>query len=177
MKTFKLDGLEFEIEDNLMTILEARSAELTSTKADLTKQTARADKAEEALAEAIKKSSKEEISQAVTARVELVRTAEKVLPANHGLKLDTMDDGEIMKQVVLTVSPSAKEKVEKGDAAYTKARFDAIVEDAADEKKPNSGLALVRGAGQRLDVKPAEDGTDSAREKMIIANRDAYKAK
>lgn len=176
MKTLKLDGLSFEVEDNLYAIFEKRENELAIAKSEITKQTARADKAEEDLVEASKTSSKDEVSKAVTARLELVRSAEKVLPVNHGLKLDSMDDLEIKKAVVIKISPAAKDKIEKGDAAYVQARFDSILEE---DGKPSGGLSLVRGAAQRMDTSPDGelDVADAARAAMMKRNAEMGKGK
>lgn len=182
MKILKLDGLELEIADDvngkaIELAIKKREDEIATAKLEITKQTARADKAEEELAEVKAQIAPEKIQQAVSARVTLVRTAEQVLPKDHKLNLDSMTDLQIKREVVICKSPASKAKVEKADEAYVQARFDSIVEAIGDDSQENSGLSIVRGSGQRQDVKEDEtNDPDSARERMMKENREAHKA-
>lgn len=181
MKLLKIDGVDFEVSEQAeqaFTKALAKSdadgaatlAELQTARENLTKQTARADKAEEELAAAKKihadAVAPDAVAKVVRGRVELVRTAEKILGADHGLKLDEMGDADLKKAVVLKLSPEAKAKLDAGDATYLAARFDAAVEGFK-PAEPNAGLAAVRGATGT----PAErkDAT-SSREKMLQDN-------
>jgi hypothetical protein len=168
MKTIKLDGIDHEVAD-----LTAQAIEVALKKAsDLTmKEKARADAAEEKLA-AI------DVQGLATARLVLVRSAEKLLPAKHGLKLDELADDEIRAAVVKAKFP--KVQIEKlKDPIYLAARFDALVDEEAAKPDVNEGLARLRGAGQRQDG--AEGGSlssiDEARNRMIKDNGTAWENK
>lgn len=174
MKTIKLDGIDHEVSD---VTAQAFEHALKIANDATSKEKARADSAEEALAEAKKTIAPESVRSMVDARVSLVRSAEKILKTNHGLKLDVMSDDEIKKAVILSRFPTAKDRIEKADPAYLQARFDSILEDGVSAGNP--GLSLVRGAGQRLDSAGSSDisEVDAARARMIESNRKQWDTK
>jgi hypothetical protein len=190
MKTVKIDGVDFEVSEQAY---QAFTKALAKSDADgeslirerdeavekLSKEKARADKAEEDLAKEQKlradSASPATIAKIVRARVELVQTSEKILGEKHGLKLDEMSDDEVRKAVVLKVSPEAKAKVEAGDATYLAARFDAAVEGVKVETKED-GLAAVRSIRPipgREERKDSGDARKAMLERNMKLGRDA----
>lgn len=159
MKQIKVDGVDFEVSEQAAQAVQkviARADEATekldATKADVEKQKARADKAEEEL-EAAKKLhadalSPERVKELVSSRLDLERSASKILGADKAkeLKVDSLSDEELKKAVILHVSPAAAEKLEGADTSYVSARFDQAVESHKDEPKPNPALQAIRSA-------------------------------
>lgn len=169
MKTIKLDGIDHEVND-----LTAQAIELALKKSSdaVAKEKARADAAEEKLA-AI------DVQGLATARLVLIRSAEKLLPPKHGLKLDELGDDEIRAAVVKAKFPKASTEKLK-DPVYLAARFDALVDEEAAQPDVNEGLMRLRGNGQRQDGKD-EGGSlssiDDARKRMIKDNGSAWENK
>lgn len=125
------------------------------------KQKARADAAEEKLAE---------FPKLVASRIALISSAAKILPKDHKLKLDEMTDMEIMSQSLAVKFPKLELKGKSVD--YVQARFDSAVETVTVEV-PNVALDRIRSAGNRsdsaegdaidLDAKRAKMGVDGRR--------------
>jgi hypothetical protein len=178
MKTIKIDGVDFEMSEQAVQAVNKVVARLDDLEErikvlddGLSKEKARADKAEEDLKAEQKArkedASSEKIRKMVDARVALETTAKGILKDDE-IKLDEMSEAEIRKAVILKVSPGAKEKLDDADEAYVSARFDAAVESfKADEEAAPTNSEKVKvataPANQRMDAK-------SARERMIEDN-------
>jgi len=178
MSKVRIDGIDFELEEaaaqavaKLTSRLDSLAEKVAELETATAAEKARADKAEEDLA-AEKTAHADAVSpvatqKAVRERVALETAAAKVL-ADDTIKLDEMGEDEIRRAVVLKVSPAAKDKVEKADAAYLAARYDAALETwkAEQEAKPSAsaGVRAATGGTQRQDSR-------SARERMIDETR------
>lgn len=164
MKTIviKLDGVDLELNETTHPLVAAAIAKRDEA---LSKEKARADKLDEEL-QAMKKI---DVRALVNTRLQLLRGAERLMPKNHGLKLDEMTDLEVKKMAILARSPEAKARLDGADDAYITARFDLAVEEA--EKEPNAGLQAIRGAGQRLDGAGEAVDLDARRKKMTEDGR------
>jgi len=179
MTKITLDGVDFEVSEQAAQAIAkvqakadeaAEKSEKAKTEIEILK--ARADKADEDL-EAFKKdhadaTSPEKIREKVAARLDLERSAVKVLGQKKAdeLKVDTLADDEIRKAVILHVSPAAKDKLDNAEPVYIAARFDQAIESAKPDDKPNPELNSMKG-----DALPG-DRTDSlaAREAMLKHN-------
>ncbi len=191
MKKIKVDGIDIEVPEQSAQIIEQaitkRDEEIKSAgdlKAEATKQTARADKAEEDL-EAEKKArvdaeDPERIRELAKDRVSLVQDASKILGDKDAdgkeWKFDDMTDGDVKRAVVLKLSPQAKDRLDAAEGTeYLDARYDQAVESFSqvDANRPNRGIARVQAihsvrndAGDRTDA-------DTKRDEMIERNRQA----
>lgn len=130
----------------------------SKAKSDLDKQTARADSAEAAVK--AKTDELEAAPAAIRAQLEterrLVAIGVEVLGADA--KVDEMDGDEIMRAVVLAVTPEAK--LDDVSSDYLAARFDGALDIF------NSTSALQRGSGPRVSRADDEEDGDEDEEDM-----------
>lgn len=176
-KTIKVDSVTFEVEGQLHEALtakfDAHSAEVEALEAsqkDLGNQVqtekARADAAEEKLAEVEAKLdaavSPEAVAAAVSARVALETIGKDAL--GDEFNSDASDE-DIKRAVVLKVSPSAAEKLDGCSDAYLNARFDAAVEgmDSAKAKQDAAEDSVAAlNVATKQDAAPQESKLDAA---------------
>ena len=185
----KHDGVDVEITEAGAQVVQAlkarideRDAAIKTTQADITTQTARADKAEEDLA--VEKKAREDaedpkaVETKVRARVDLETKASEILSEEikaDKFKIDGATDDQIRSEIVIKLASDpakAKARIDENDAAYLTMRYDMVIEDWDPEAQPNAGLAKVRRAHQ--DNQPHTD-SDGARDKMIARHQDAWK--
>jgi len=156
MKTFNFDGKEFEVKDDVHSLLESLTAKAGELQANLDSAEAKLDsyKDEEKKKEAEKKEAMDadEFKSAVKARVGLERAAGKVL---GDVALDSLTDREIKEKVIATASDVALDA--KSDA-YVDARYDIVLETAMDSKE---------------EEKPKEDETTLGAVALDNANADS----
>lgn len=186
MKKIKIDGLAFEVDDNLAKLIEnkldeleqatAKGAELDKVKTDKATASAAADqlkedneKLQKEIEDLKKADHSEEVQKAVKERLDLEKVAEK---AEVEIK-DDMSNDDIKKAVVISVYPSAKEKLDGCEKAYLDARYDGAVEGL---ENPSSSGAFKgdslgdEGKKEEKDDKDEFD-SDAARKRMIERNR------
>jgi hypothetical protein len=186
MKKIKIDGVEYEVTEQVAQAFERAQAkqdteaatlkaQLTAVKADAEKDKARADQAEAARTKAEKERADavdpKALDARVNARVVLVSTARKHLGAEA--KTDGVDDVELKRAVLVKLSPDLK--LDGKTPGYIEAAFDYAIE-AADKRSP---AEKARGAGvgdpNRGDQSDAEPDEAAAREKMRKDHADAWK--
>lgn len=175
MKKIKLDGIEYEAEESVIKALNSEKARADNAEAELAKfkedsakelsvmtancdtQKERADKAEEELA-TLKENSmdKTKLDEAVNAKLELLRNAEK---AGVELKGDE-SDSDIKKAIILKMFPKAN--LDEKDDTYIQARYDGALEALSDVADSTARLALGD-----IPETIKTDSADDAREKMI----------
>ena len=175
MKKIKLDGIEYEAEESVIKALNSEKARADNAEAELAKfkedsakelsvmtancdtQKERADKAEEELA-TLKENlmDKTKLDEAVNAKLELLRNAEK---AGVELKGDE-SDSDIKKAVILKMFPKAN--LDEKDDTYIQARYDGALEALSDVADSTSRQALGD-----IPETTKTDSADDAREKMI----------
>ena len=175
MKKIKLDGIEYEAEESVIKALNSEKARADNAEAELAKfkedsakelsvmtancdtQKERADKAEEELA-TLKENSmdKTKLDEAVNAKLELLRNAEK---AGVELKGDE-SDSDIKKAVILKMFPKAN--LDEKDDTYIQARYDGALEALSDVADSTARQALGD-----IPETTKTDSADDAREKMI----------
>jgi len=191
MKKVTLDGIEYDAAPEVVNALSKAAAradaaeksvteitkQLETLKADADKTKAELDamkeKAEDEDEE--KKAKKDgELRAAVKARLDLERVAEKVITgdAREALKLDEMNDADLMKAVIMAAAPKAK--LDGQSDAYIKARFDAIAEDAEEMKSIGDQRKTM---GERKDGKSTATDAEKARIDSFEALRSMYKTK
>ncbi len=168
-----LDGLTYDAAPEVAKALEkarADNAELT-TKAKT--ETARADKAEaerDAANEKVKalesKDHAGDIAKAAKARIDLERSAGKVLPKETADKLDGMTDAEIRLAVIKAASPEIN--LDGKSADYIAARFDAAIDTLSGNadalaRQRQTGLPRQEPGGNGGNM----DADDLARDKML----------
>ena len=133
----KIDNLDIEVTESaahaVQSAITKRDKRLEDAekwskevKADLAKEKARADKAEEDLVEA----KKIDVDKLVKDRLELERSADKVLGNEYVASGKT--DAEIMADVVIKTAPQAAEKLDGCESAYLQARYDQAMESFTD---------------------------------------------
>ena len=175
MKKIKLDGIEYEAEESVIKALNSEKTRADNAEAELAKfkedsakelsvmtancdtQKERADKAEEELA-TLKENSmdKTKLDEAVNAKLELLRNAEK---AGVELKGDE-SDSDIKKAVILKMFPKAN--LDEKDDTYIQARYDGALEALSDVADSTARQALGD-----IPETTKTDSADEAREKMI----------
>lgn len=135
---------------------------------------AKVDTAEEELKTLKEHDVNKDVADAVKVRLDLERTAEKILDEKERENLDSMNNVDIKKAIIVKKFPDSKEKLDAEDVTdvYIDARFDSVVESI------DSGGSTI--ADQRQKAAPRNDGshTDSvedARAKMIERQENLYK--
>ena len=185
LKKITHDGIDIEVTEagaqviaKLQGKIDAQT-DVDKTHAEtLSKEKARADKAEEDLA--AEKKLREDavdpkaVDERVRARVALVTKAQEIMGADF--KTDGVDD-EIRREVVIKLAKDpgiAKQKLDDNDAAYLGARYDAAIDGyvaPGKRKPPPSNVRPIR------DDAIGDEGVDKSREDMIAHNKDAWKTK
>lgn len=156
---------------------EEKIADVEKAHADaLAAEKARADAAEEKAADLASKldaaTSPEAIRAAVDSRVALEKVATRV--CGDDFNADGMSDDDVRRAVVVKLAPSAAEKIDAGDSAYLRARFDQAVESLPEESdKPNESVARVRAAAHNVTA-TASDRVAKARADAIERNRNLW---
>lgn len=184
MKKIKIDGLAFDVDENLAQLIEKKldeleqekttAGELEKAKTDLATATANADQLKEdneklkGEIETLKKADhSDEIQKAVKDRLDLEKTAEK---AGVEIKGD-MSNEDIKKAVVIAKYPSSKDKLDSCELAYLDARFDGVVETL--ESEPSSALRgdslgdENKGKNEQKEDNEEEYDSEKSRKKMI----------
>jgi uncharacterized protein len=185
VKKIRIDGVEYEVSEQVAQALEKANAkmdsalekvsgELKTITSSVDKEKARADTAEAALkkAESERKDAVDpaKFQAAVKARVELERKALDVLGTEE--KVDAMDDKTVKLTVLKKLAPEAKLDGKSED--YVQARFDAELErfdkdtDALGEARKTVISRNGAGDDTRLDA-------DAARKKFMEDSRNAWK--
>lgn len=146
MKTIRIDGVDYPAEEQLTQAIakvmerhDAMAEKMVALNADVSKEKARADAAEESL-EAEKKaradeSSPEALQKRVDEAVEIQTLAGKILGDKKAdgtaWKIDGMAPAEIKRAVVLHLAPDAAAvatKLDDGDDVYLQNRYDFALE-------------------------------------------------
>jgi len=200
MIKIKIDGMTFEVEENLATVIQTKldelevavksaktnSDELGKAKTELSKKDADFDTLKDdndklkgdikALKEA---DHSDEISKAVKERIDLEKAAEK---AGVEVKEDSTDDA-LKKEIILTVYPSAKEKLDSCDAVYLNARYDGAIESLEGDNGNSSfrgdSLKNEKKTGKKkvnTDEDDSERTSDDARNDMVHRFKSASEA-
>ena len=171
MVKVRIDGLEYDASEQLAAALAKENAEradavkrAAATKAELEKQTARADALEKSLAEAPAK-----VRAEIAGRTELENKARKVL--GNDVKFDGKSDLEIRTAVV---EKSLGARLDGKSPEYIAAAFDLAV----DRKDADKGALDGAPVTSRLDggsSGPVSD-TEKTMKDFYEASRNAYKA-
>ena len=182
VKLFKEQGKEL---GKVKSDIAAKETELAKAKDDLSTSQAKTDTLKEDNAKLKEDKEKlekadhtEEIEKAVKARIDLERTAEK---AGIEVKADSKDD-DLKKEIILTVYPNAKEKLDGCDSAYLNARFDGAIEtlDGASGNSAFKGDSLGDGEtskGGKSTGETTKRTAKDARQEMIDRNKKASERK
>ena len=182
VKLFKEQGKEL---GKVKSDIAAKDTELVKAKDDLSISQAKTDTLKEdndKLKEDKEKLEKadhtDEIEKAVKARIDLERTAEK---AGVEVKADSKDD-DLKKEIILTVYPNAKEKLDGCDSAYLNARFDGAIETLDNDSGNSAFKGDSLGDGKQKDDKGGSGGSikrtaKDARQEMIDRNKKASERK
>lgn len=172
LKKIKLNGLTFEVEDQLAEALAAdqKAANETLAVADAAteREKARADATVEKLDETKKvldsALNEDEVQKRVDVRLCLERDAAKVVDSDE---FKGKSDREIREAAILKACPKVTaEQLTDASDEYVKARFDHVMDSLEDE---TDDLDRVRGAA----TDGAPTGADAARTKYLEARRQA----
>jgi hypothetical protein len=170
MFKIRIDGVDYEVSEATAQAFAKLEA---AQKAELSKQTARADsadadckKAQEALKVA---EDPARITNAVKARVDLERVAEKAQ-----VKADGLSDEEIRKQVIAKVQPDLK--LDGKDSAYVAAAFDIVSGKLTAQTNETKDKTRETAPVPRSDSKDKPDA-DKARAEFMKRNSSAWEKK
>jgi len=179
MASVRIDGVDHTIENEavvshiskLTTKVDSLEKDLTAKSEDMVKLDAKCDALTEDKKVLQSKLDGIDIDSQVASKLELINTANSVL-GEDGVKVSDSAES-IMEAVILKVAPTAKEKIDayedKADKAmYLKARFDAIIEQKADED-------VAKGRKDGADGKSSS--VDSAKAKRLDSLQNAWKGK
>lgn len=194
-----VDGVEYDVDNaDFVKLFKGQEKELGKVKLDLAEKDTELKKAKDDLstshakADTLKEDNdqlkedkeklektdhSEEVAKAVKARIDLERAAEK---AGVEVKEDSKDE-DLKKEIILTVYPKAKEKLDAGDEAYLTARYDAVLETLEDDNSGNSAFKgdslgdheKEKGGSGESEKRTAKD----ARLEMIERNKKASERK
>lgn len=172
--TVRVDGIEYqaapEVERHISKQAEridAVEAEVAEAKKAAETEKAKADAATEELDKLKAERTDEAIAAAAKARIDLERSAVKVL--GDSAELEGKSDREIRESVVLAVHKDAKLGEQSDD--YVAARFDAALETAVNYDKAGDEQRKV--AAKRSDAAPTD--LDSQRNDAASAMRNQWK--
>lgn len=175
--TVRVDGIEYqaapEVERHISKQAEridTLDTELADAKKETEKEKARADAATEELETLKATRTDEAIGKAAKARIDLERSAVKVL--GDSAELEGKSDREIREAVVLAVHKDAKLADQSDD--YIAARFDAALETHT--RFDAASAAQKQTATKREDANQREDAK-SQRDKATAAMKDQWKKK
>lgn len=175
--TVRVDGIEYqaapEVERHITkqaTRIDTLDTELADAKKETDKEKARADAATEELETLKATRTDEAIGKAAKARIDLERSAVKVL--GDSAELEGKSDREIREAVVLAVHKDAKLADQSDD--YIAARFDAALETHT--RFDAASAAQKQTATKREDANQREDAK-SQRDKATAAMKDQWKKK
>lgn len=175
--TVRVDGIEYqaapEVERHISKQAEridTLDTELADAKKETDKEKARADAATEELETLKATRTDEAIGKAAKARIDLERSAVKVL--GDSAELEGKSDREIREAVVLAVHKDAKLADQSDD--YIAARFDAALETHT--RFDAASAAQKQTASKREDANQREDAK-SQRDKATAAMKDQWKKK
>lgn len=184
MRTIKIDGVEYKVEDKVAEYLKAATeradaAELTATEATTEADKARA-RADAADAEKVKLEKERndaadpaKLQAAIRSRVDLERKAVIVLGADA--KLDSLADVDVKKAVVAKKMPDMK--LDGQSADYIGALFDLAVTQA-DKATPHLDAARRVAdpiAPQGETKNDAGDDAEAARMRLVKFGQEAYR--
>ena len=188
----KIDGIEYEADQQVLNHLDRESARADAAMTEAEKMKAERDKVEaerDAANEELKKmksSRGDDIASAVRDRLALERSATAILGTEA--KVDSMTDSEIRLAIISKASPNTN--LDGKSDVYIAARYDAAVEllsqrnaDGDDgQAGTDSGIASQRLAvhGGRKDANDGSGSTkvdsDEAYARMVSRTVNGYKA-
>lgn len=144
-----IDGIDFEVSEPCA---QAFAKFVDSQKAELSKLQARADsadaEAQKAQAALQVANDPKRIDDAVSARLELVKQAEK-----HGVKCDGLSAIEIKRAVVAKVNPSLT--LDGKDETYVSTAYDFAIAQPAQPKQPDPPVVINQDSMQPANAEQA----------------------
>lgn len=150
-----IDGVEFEVSEQVAQAFGKFETKVKADAAKLTTESKRADAAEaqrDEAKDALKKATDPATLNArIDARVALVTSARKILGAD--VKLDDKSDEDVRKLVIVKAKPDLK--LDGKSAEYVTARFDAIVESGENVGLNDAARVLANLSVTRKDADPA----------------------
>lgn len=191
MKKINIDSAEVEVGDDVAAYVEKLEGRVDSADAKVT-ELEKTSHALQAKVDSFDAELKTRTDEAVSERVELITTAKDTFNSDSDddksvlAKLDSMDNKEIKKAVILNIQPSAKEKLDADDLSdtYLDSRYDSAKEmlDEKKEKelKDKKNDALEKSLNRMR--KPTEskfdkndNSSEAARERMARNDTEAWK--
>jgi len=173
MKKIKIDGVEYEVSEQVEQAYSKQQARVDSLSADLAKTQGERDQMKADLASEKKArldaEDPQKLSNRVKSRVALEVQAREILGSE--VKLDALDDRGIKLAILAKLAPQTK--FEGQDASYLQGRYDAAVEN---HQQHNPALAAANTVAHtantaRIDADPEL----AARNRMIEYNQNAWK--
>jgi hypothetical protein len=184
----RLDGIDYEAGEQLAQAItvsqekaKARADELEDqlkqAKEATAKEKARADAAEEQLKKAREDAAPAALQKKIDARLSLEREAAKVLGSEA--KFDGKTDEQIKVEVITKLHPEAKARIDAEPEAtrsvYIQARYDAALEESAEDSERNDDLAEAHRAAETGN---RNDGaTNNTKRKFYEDEANAWKQK
>lgn len=166
MKKINVDGIEYEAAPEVINALSKERARADKAEADLatanTEKTgvqAKLDEATEKIKVHDKENTDEKISERIKARLDLVEKARPHLDEEDVKKVADMSDKEIKVAVIKKHYPEAK--LDDKEEAYINARFDGAVEletETDDKNKRSDSMSRQRKQTSDSDTKKKNKG-------------------
>ena len=187
-QVLKIDGVDYEVDkdvakhihnltkdaSDLQEKLDKANEQMKNDKstleADRDTYKEKADKLEKEVEE-LKKQDPVKIDEAVNAKLELLKQSNLA-----GIELkDDMSDEDIKKEIILSVFPNSKEKLDGADEVYLQARFDSAIEEieARKDEDDNKDDSLKKDS-LKNQTQTKEDSS-SSRQKMIDDAKNLWK--
>lgn len=191
LKNIKIDGVDYEAEAPVIQALTRLREEneklkkdslneIEKSKKDSVVLIAERDQLKEEVeqfkkdAEEFKKSDPEKLEKAIQIRLVVLDAAKR---SGVEIKSD-MSESDIKKEVVMSLYPSSKEKMDKADEIYINVRFDGALErlDEIGEEQKETNNSLSGDVISKRDKNKKED-SNSAYDNMIKRDQSAWKRK
>lgn len=195
MKKIKIDGKEFEVNEDLFGAIEGIQTSLTEAKNDASNMKKKSEEDEEEMKKLKKKMDETEAKKdSLETEVQTLKEAQKENKMDHeqidalvqeradvcdvagkiikDFKKDGKSNLDIKKEVISSISPDLK--LDEKSEDYINARFDAISEN--DELfKDHLKDAMNKKDGDDVDNKETKVDAEEARKKMMEESQNAWK--
>jgi len=178
MKTIRIDEKDHEVADEVAAAFATHEAALAAARKDaaaradaapdISKMQARIDALEEE-----RRTDRASEQARIDARVSLVANARRI--AGDDYRADGKSDLDVMRDVILAIDASAKDRLEqrKDDRGYIEGRYEVALERA--EERKDSGARLLAAAQQAKGGGAPKSKYDEERERFDKERTEAWK--
>jgi len=185
MSHIRLDNIDYEADQQVInhigkveTELASKTDTLDKLQSDFDKMKADHDTAKAKVDELEKVDTAAEVKKAVTDRLALERQVTPHLDKEDAEKIDTLEDIDLKKKVILKAFPKADEQLKDASEDYITARFDSALEILA--SKEDGDTSAIHSQRQQANSQKKTDDKDlpdqeKSRNDMVGRERNAWK--